>query len=543
MRLMVIAARGEGGIPAPQPRATDMTAVSADPSALARLAGERDLYLSLLDLGSHDEPGPFLEQALELITKVVGAHQGYLEIDPRAGDTAAPRWSAAHGFSEDEVQAVREVISSGIIAAAIGTGETVVTASALGDQRFEARRSVRGARIEAVLCAPIGGAPVLGVVYLQRRIEPGPFSEEDRLKAETFARHVAPYADRLLARCRVASHEDATTGYRERLRLDTVIGRSPALASILREVALIAPLDIDVLLTGGSGTGKSQLARVIHENSLRAPQPFVELNCAALPESLIESELFGAVQGAHSTAVRRVDGKVAAAQGGTLLLDEVGELSPSAQAKLLQLLQSRLYYPLGSTRPVRADLRIVAATNIDLQAAVAEGKFREDLFYRLSVLPIRMPSLAERREDIAELARHFCACACERHRLPRVTISEHLAEALAAAEWPGNIRQLANAIEAAVIRAAGSGLLRIERAHVFPPALRVSANGSVDVAAPEPGGRPTFQEATRRFQAQLIREALEETGWNIVETSRRLEVARSHLYALIRAFGIERKGR
>ncbi len=520
-----------------------MIAASADPRAVARLEGERDLYLSLLNLGLHNEPAPFLEQALELITKAVGAHQGYLEIDPRAGDTDAPRWSAAHGFSDDEVQAVREVISRGIIAAAIGTGETVVTASALGDQRFEARHSVRGARIEAVLCAPIGKGPVLGVVYLQRRIDPGPFSEEDRLKAEIFARHVAPYADRLLARSHAASREDPTKAYRDRLRLDSLIGRSPSLAAILREVALIAPLDIDVLLTGGSGTGKSQMARVIHENSLRASQPFVELNCAAIPESLIDSELFGAVQGAHSTAVRRIDGKVAAAQGGTLLLDEVGELSPSAQAKLLQLLQSRLYYPLGSTRAVRADLRIIAATNIELGAAVAEGKFREDLFYRLSVLPIRMPSLAERREDIAELARHFCAGACERHRLPRVTISEQLADALAAAEWPGNIRQLAHAIEAAVIRAAGAGFLRIERAHVFPQTAPLRSNGIVDAASPEPAVRATFQEATRRFQAQLIREALEETGWNIVETSRRLEVARSHLYALIRAFGIERKGR
>jgi Nif-specific regulatory protein len=522
-----------------------MNPANVDPDDVARLERERDLYLRLLNLGLRDEPESFLEEALELVTRVIGAHQGYLEIDPHAGASDAPRWWAAHGFSEAEIHAVRQVISRGIIAQAIATGETIVTASALGDERFESRMSVRGARIEAVLCAPIGssGTP-LGVIYLQRRIEPGPFSEEDRRKADVFARHVAPYADRLLARSSLAPQQDPTQPYRERLRLDSFIGRSAAVAAVLREVALVAPLDIDVLLTGGSGTGKSQMARIIHENSLRAAQPFVELNCAAMPESLIESELFGAVQGAHSTAVRRIDGKLAAAQGGTLLLDEVAELSPSAQAKLLQLLQSRVYYPLGSTRAVRADLRIIAATNIELGAAVADGKFREDLLYRLNVLPIRMPSLAERREDIADLARYFCATACERHRLPRVTISEHLAEALAAAEWPGNIRQLSHAIEAAAIRAAGAGILRIERAHVFPPTAgpgRVAA----DVSAPaaEAGARATFQEATRRFQAQLIRETLEETGWNIVEASRRLEVARSHLYALIRAFGIERAKR
>jgi Nif-specific regulatory protein len=512
----------------------------ADPKDIARLEGERDLYLRLLNLGLQDEPEPFLEEALQLVTRVVGAHQGFLEIDGRAGASDAPRWWRAHGFSEAEIDAVRRVISRGIIAEALSTGETIVTGSALEDERFEGRRSVRGARIEAVLCAPIGRAPALGVIYLQRRVEPGPFSEEDRVKVETFARHVAPYADRLLAKKVAASREDPTLPYREKLRLENFVGRSPAAAAVLREVALVAPLDIDVLLTGGSGTGKSQVARIIHENSPRASQAFVELNCAAIPESLIESELFGAVQGAHSTAVRRIEGKLAAAQGGTLLLDEVGELSSPAQAKLLQLLQSRTYYPLGSTRPVRADLRVIAATNIDLEAAVADGKFREDLFYRLNVLPIRMPSLAERREDIAELARFFCASALERHHLPRVTISEHLADALAAAEWPGNVRQLAHAIEAAVIRAAGAGMLRLERAHVFQPASGNGRGDSCAASGADPAARATFQESTRRFQAQLIRDTLEETGWNIVEASRRLEVARSHLYALIRAFGIER---
>lgn len=523
-----------------------MNPVNVDPADVARLERERDLYLRLLNLGLRDEPESFLEEALELVTRVIGAHQGYLEIDSQVGASDAPRWWAAHGFSEAEIHAVRQSISRGIIAQAIATGETIVTASALGDERFESRMSVRGARIEAVLCAPIGTGSPLGVIYLQRRIDPGPFSEEDRRKAEMFARHVAPYADRLLARRSLAPQQDPTQPYRERLRLDSFIGRSAAVAAVLREVALVAPLDIDVLLTGGSGTGKSQMARVIHDNSLRATQPFVELNCAAMPESLIESELFGAVQGAHSTAVRRIDGKLAAAQGGTLLLDEVAELSPSAQAKLLQLLQSRVYYPLGSTRAVRADLRIIAATNIDLGSAVADGKFREDLLYRLNVLPIRMPALAERREDIADLARHFCASACERHRLPRLTISEHLLEALVAAEWPGNIRQLSHAIEAAAIRAAGAGILRIERAHVFPSSAPAPGRASADAAvvqSADGGTRATFQEATRRFQAQLIRETLEETGWNIVEASRRLEVARSHLYALIRAFGIERAKR
>src|SRR5262249_17357974 len=157
---------------------------------------------------------------------------------------------------------------------------------------------------------------------------------------------------------------------------------------------------------------------------------FVSLNCATLPENLVESELFGALAGAHSTATRKVEGKVAAAEHGTLLLDEVGDLSPGAQAKLLQLLQSREYYPLGATRPVRADVGVIGATNMALARAVAEHKFREDLYYRLHVVPVRVPSLAERREDIELLARHFCADASRRHGLPACPPSPNALRAL-----------------------------------------------------------------------------------------------------------------
>jgi Nif-specific regulatory protein len=258
------------------------------------------------------------------------------------------------------------------------------------------------------------------------------------------------------------------------------------------------------------------------------------LNCAALPENLVESELFGALPGAHSTATRRIEGKVAAAERGTLLLDEIGELALQAQGKLLQLLQSKEYYPLAANKAVHADVRLIAASNTDLQRAVAERRFREDLFYRLQVLPVRVPTLAERCEDIPELAAYFCRSACERHGLPLLELSRNAERALQSAEWPGNVRQLAHAVEAAAIRAAGEGVTRIERAHLFPEAAAQPADASAPL---------TFQEATRRFQERLLRESLQATEWNVVETARRLDLARSHIYNLIRAFGLERQGK
>ncbi|HUE39150.1 MAG TPA: sigma-54-dependent Fis family transcriptional regulator, partial [Candidatus Binatia bacterium] len=489
----------------------------ADPN---RIRAERDLYLRLLSVGQQDDLAPFLEEALALIAEVAQARQGYLELFDEEEDAGTPRWWMAHGFSAEEVAKVREAISRGIIAEALATGRTIVTASAQLDPRFSARDSVIRGRIEAVLCAPIGSGPPRGVLYLQGSADGGVFSDEVRARAEMFAHHLAPFADRLLLRHRTRVGADPTAEIRQKLRLESVIGRSPALASVLKQVALAAPIDVTVLLTGESGTGKSQLARLIHDNGPRAARPFVELNCAALPEALVESELFGAFAGAHSTAARRMEGKVAAAEHGTLFLDEVGELPPNVQAKLLQFLQSKEFYPLGSSKSVKANVRLIAASNADLRQAVTERSFREDLFYRLNVLSIRVPSLAERRADIAELARGFAIAASEQYGLARVEISQGALRAMETAEWPGNVRQLQNAVSAAVIRAAGEAAKQVELAHLFPSAAEV----------PSAPTQVTFQEATRQFQARLLRETLQDTGWSVVEAARRLDLARSHVY-------------
>ncbi|HEY3500993.1 MAG TPA: sigma 54-interacting transcriptional regulator, partial [Polyangiaceae bacterium] len=266
---------------------------------------------------------------------------------------------------------------------------------------------------------------------------------------------------------------------------------------------------------------------------------FIGVNCAAIPDALFESELFGAKKGAHSTAVRDIEGKIGAAEAGTLFLDEIGELSLAAQAKLLQFLQTKEYFPLGDSQAKKADARILAATNQDLVEAVKQRRFRDDLLFRLNVVSMRLPSLSERRSDLPLLARHFCEKAVEAHGLPRVELSPDAIRSIAAAEWLGNVRQLEHVVQQATIRAAAQSLSQVQSSHLFRD-ISEAPPAAVE-PAPADAEHGTFQDETRSFQKQLLARALAAADWNVPTAARRLDLTRGHVYALIKAFKLSRE--
>jgi Nif-specific regulatory protein len=493
----------------------------------ARIARERDLYLAVLRVMDAPNPLQPLQDVLTYLVELADAQRAGLEL---YGDGSVERreWSLFHGCSELEREEIRELTSRGIVASAIAAGKSVHTAHALLDARFSGSASVKSQRLEAVLCVPLAGR-LPGVLYLEGKRGAGPFSEELVMLVESVAHFLGTAAERALLQNK-GRGDDPTHPYRQRFQLEDIVGRSPGIAQVFAQLAVAAPLDVTVMISGPSGTGKTQLAQALHVNSKRRLAPFVELNCAAVPEGLFESEFFGAFPGAFPGA-RRTIGKVEAAEGGTLFLDEIAEIPLAAQAKLLQLLQSRQYFPLASPKPFKANVRLVAASNANLEQLVRERRFREDLFYRLNVLPVRMPSLAERREDIAPLVEALLARLAEENGLPRLSPSPACFAACETAEWPGNIRQLRHRLEAALIRASAEAATFLEPRHLF------------ESAAVSPAGIISFHEATRRFQRDLLRRELECVDWCVTDVARRLDLTRQHVYNLMKAFSLTRESK
>ena len=316
----------------------------------------------------------------------------------------------------------------------------------------------------------------------------------------------------------------------DRFDFAKIIGRSPKMKEVFDTLSLVAPTDATVLILGESGTGKELVANSIHHNSPRARQPFIKVSCAALPETLLEGELFGHEKGAFTGAIARREGRFQLAHRGTIFLDEVGEMSMTTQTRLLRVLQEKEFEPLGSTRTVKVDVRVIAASNKDLEREVKEGRFREDLFYRLNVVPVSLPALRERKEDIPALATHFFAIYRDKNKKETKDISRKAMDLLMRYDWPGNIRELENCVERAVILARGEIIAPAD----LPPAIQALTSSDREVQGLELPSGISLQEVEKA----LIVKTLEDTGGNRTRAAEILGINRRTLQNKLKEYGI-----
>jgi two-component system, NtrC family, nitrogen regulation response regulator NtrX len=339
--------------------------------------------------------------------------------------------------------------------------------------------------------------------------------------------------DRLLVTVRNALAQAKLMDENTRLREESesrfrMVGDSPALKEVRDLIAKVGPTSARVLITGENGTGKELVARALHESSPRQGRAFIEVNCAAIPSELIESELFGHMKGSFTGAFADRAGKFEQADGGTLFLDEIGDMSLSAQSKLLRVLQEGVVTRIGGSKPIQVDVRVLAATNKDLEQEITDGRFREDLLYRLNVVPIRVPPLRERRADIPALVAYFAEQLSASAGVPGRKFSDEAVRRLQARPWPGNIRELRNAVERVLILASGKKVAAEEIDQLLPGMM--GPNGE------SPSLEDFKLEAEKKFLVQQLRQH----DWNLSETARAIKIPRSNLYKKMERFGLNR---
>jgi two-component system, NtrC family, nitrogen regulation response regulator NtrX len=358
-------------------------------------------------------------------------------------------------------------------------------------------------------------------------------------------------SDRLLVTLRNALAQGALRVENAKLRgaADAaygMVGKSAGLSAVRDLVAKVGPTPARVLITGENGTGKELVARAMHAASPRRDGPFVEVNCAAIPSELIESELFGHVKGSFTGAVGDRAGKFEQADGGTLFLDEVGDMALDAQAKVLRALQEGIVTRIGGTKSIQVDVRVLAATNKKVEAEITAGRFREDLYYRLNVVPVHVPPLRERREDIPALVAHFAGVLASGNGLTPRKFDAAAVEALGRRPWPGNIRELRNGVERLLILANGPNVTATDVARVLPmvgeelPPME-EVEEMLEEGESGGGGAGSFEAFRQDAEKQFLAQQLREHGWNVSETARALQMPRSNLYKKIERYGLSRE--
>ena len=428
------------------------------------LEDERRTFRTLYELSdiiySERDVKALLEEVVDSIIEITTCERCFLKIFRESRDE---KLAIAKDSEKKEIDEENENIDGKIIEVAAETGNAICITQLLVSDAEEEKEGGSPETI-SILCVPLKSKDkVLGIIYLDDAKSDSYFTPDDASLLTSLGERVGVALENILLFTELKeSQEKLLQDLRGRFNFDEILGNSPQMVEVLKTVADVADTDATVLIEGESGTGKELLARAIHFNSGRSKKPFVPINCAAIPETLLESELFGYEKGAFTGAEQRKPGKFERANGGTLFLDEIGEMSPLLQVKILRFLQSRQFEPLGSNRVKKSDVRIIAATNKDLLSRVKENKFREDLFYRINVINITLPPLRERRLDIAPLAESFAIKFGKKNGKKIKGIDPEALNILSRYSFPGNIRELENIVERAAILAQGEWITKEE---------------------------------------------------------------------------------
>jgi transcriptional regulator with GAF, ATPase, and Fis domain len=528
-------------------------------------AGEdtaRQALLRILELNKEmaraARPETLPDRILDAAIELAGAERGFLiQATPvDAGGAGDSGWEviAARNIDRENVQKALHKVSRSIARRVLTGGEPFRSDDAVNDETLSPSASITDLKLRSVLCVPMRvGDEVRGCVYLDNRFAQGQFDAAAQELLEAFADQTALALERvrlLQDNERVRESLEAANAELKRTLADQaraleslseqippslelrhayphLIGRGRAMQAMLAVLDRVVDGDFPVLLLGESGTGKELVARALHENGPRRDAPFVGVNCGAIAEGLLESELFGALKGAYTGALKDRPGLVEAAEGGLLFLDEIGEMSLALQSKLLRVLQEKRVRRLGGNEEIPIDVRVVSATNRDLARDVASGRFREDLYYRLKVVQIEVPPLRERREDLRPLVDHFLEQLATESGRPKPRLTRECLERLAAHDWPGNVRELQN--ELTRMFALGGEELGAELVSHLAHAPRGAA----------PGVRGLVGRKLEDVEAELIRATLAATGGKRGEAAKMLGIPRRTFYNKLRALGIE----
>jgi len=497
-----------------------MAALPAD----ARIARDLNALLKISTwLSSVHELTGLQNTLLETLLETIPAERAALLLTGENADA----WVAAHARREKSEAESPIRISRSVVERVRREGAAILCVDVSEDESIGEAESLVAAHVCSLLCAPLLiRERVAGFMYLDSS-NPATKLDEGHLQLLTAVSSIAAVAIENVQQ--LERLHDENQRLHEEIKLEhNMIGESPRMREVYRFIERIAPSDATVLIRGESGTGKELVAHAIHNNSERSDKQFVAINCAVLSETLLESELFGYEKGAFTGAVAQKRGRLEVAHGGTLFLDEVGELTPATQSKLLRVLQERQFERVGGTRTIDVDVRIIAATNRNLEEAIKDGSFRQDLYYRLNVISLTLPALRERREDILLLARHFVAKYSKKCKRLVSGIAPETRECLVGYDWPGNVRELENAIERAVVLGNSDVIVPEDLPETL---LTMTASRSPS----------NLHEAVLEMKKQYILRTLEQTNSNYTEAANLLGIHPTNLHRLIRTLGLKDK--